>query len=107
MLASKRLLVNTSVTYCRSIFAVALGLLSSRWILEGLGQVDFGLMAVVGALIGFVEFLNNILANAAARFLAFSIGKNSEGETHRWFNVSLFLHIAAPRVLISVGWPIG
>ena len=107
MLASKRLLVNTSVTYCRSIFAVALGLLSSRWILEGLGQVDFGLMAVVGALIGFVEFLNNILANAAARFLAFSIGKDNEGETQRWFNVSLFLHIVAPLALISIGWPIG
>ena len=107
MLGSKRLLANTTVTYCSSVFGMALGLFSSRWVLEGLGQVDYGLMGVVGALIVFIAFLNNVLAGASSRFFAYAIGEGLEGETKKWFNTCLFLHIALPLVLISFGWPIG
>ena len=46
---------NACATYARSVVALALGLFSSRWVLQALGASDFGLYAVVGALVGQVE----------------------------------------------------
>ncbi len=86
---------------------MALGIFSSRWILQGLGPIDYGLMAVVGALIAFVTFLNGAMAVASARFFAYSIGRGDVEDTNRWFNVSLCIHLIAPLCLVTVGWFVG
>ena len=38
----KLIAINTISTYSRTLISIALALLSSRWVLEGLGAVDFG-----------------------------------------------------------------
>jgi O-antigen/teichoic acid export membrane protein len=107
MTSSQRIAINTLATYGRTLFAMALGLFSSRWVLASLGPVDYGLMGVVGALITFVAFLNKVTSVSVARFFAFSIGKGDLDETNKWFNTALSLHTVIPFVLILVGWPIG
>ena len=39
-----------------------------------LGEVDYGLMGVVGGLTAFVTFLNGIMAGGIGRFYAISVG---------------------------------
>lgn len=57
MTTSQRILFNALASYGRTMFAMLLGLFSSRWVLASLGSIDYGLMAVVGSLIVFISFL--------------------------------------------------
>lgn len=110
---NRRIFWNIVFTYGRSLVSMGGMLLISRWVLMALGQVDFGLFSVVGGLVVFIQFTNNVLAGATTRFYAFSIGEvkntsNSNGvETCRkWFNTALFIHTLLPLCLVLVGYPI-
>lgn len=80
-----------------------------------LGEVDYGLMGLVGGLTVFVSFFNSVLAGATARYYGVSIGacevaENKERaleECRIWFNTALSLHLILPIILVCVGYPIG
>jgi O-antigen/teichoic acid export membrane protein len=106
-ITSRRIIVNTTALYLRSVLTVALGLLSSRWVLGGLGARDYGLYNVVGAIMAFITFVNAVMTASATRHLAYAVGKGDVDETRRWFNASLAVHTALALALITVGWPVG
>jgi O-antigen/teichoic acid export membrane protein len=91
-----------------------MSLFSTRWILEALGQTDFGLFGVVGSLIIMITFLNGGLQVGVVRFYAYAIGEGSN-ESHevandrlkRWFNTAFSIHLVLPLILVLIGWPIG
>jgi O-antigen/teichoic acid export membrane protein len=105
--ASERIAVNTAATYARSILSVGLALFSSRWILNGLGETDFGLFSVVGSLIIFLSFFNSVMASSSSRHFSYAIGQGDAGSVNRWFNSSFIIHLGLAVGLISLGWPIG
>ena len=107
MTASQRIAINTLATYGRTILGIALGLFSGRWVYQALGEIDYGLMGVVGAAIIFITFLNGITSSSCARFFAFSIGKGDANETNRWFNTALSVHTILPTFLLLAGYPAG
>lgn len=101
MTANKRIFLNVIATYGRSLFGLACGLFSARWVLEALGKEDFGLYGVVGALAIFIAFINMMLSRALGRYYAFSIGEAKKAEDEgraadglencrRWFNTASF-----------------
>ena len=101
-------------TYGRSLFAAAVGIFSSRWIFLALGEVDYGLFAVVGSIIAFITFFNGVLGSSVTRFYAYAIGEarnmdGVEGRIHvcKWFNTALSIHTAVPLVFTVIGYPIG
>ena len=118
MSPNRRILLNIVATYGRSLFGLACGLFSARWVLEALGKEDFGLYGVVGALTIFIAFLNMMLSGALGRYYAFSIGEANRA-THegraadglencrRWFNTALSIHTVVPVALMLIGYPIG
>ena len=108
-----RIILNVTATYGRSFITVFMGLFSSRWVLEALGQTDFGLYGVVGSVIFFVTFLNTVLSMSMTRFYSYSIGAGKNMSTagayedlSRWFNTAFSIHICLPIILISIGYPI-
>ena len=115
MTANRRIILNIVATYGRSLYALVVGLFSSRWVLMSLGETDFGLYGVVGGLTAFIAFFNGLISSAVGRFYAFSIGKasmekdNSRGleDCRRWFNTAVCIHTILPIMLMIVGYPIG
>ncbi len=107
-----RIVVNTLASYCRSIFAIGFGLFSVRWVLEVLGVAEYGLFTLIGSLIAFISFLNNILGISVARYYAYAIGEaDIKGKTgyenlSRWFNTALSIHLCVPILLIVIGYPL-
>ncbi len=100
----KRLVLNTGFSYMRSVLAMLVGLFTARWVLQALGESDYGLFGVVGSIMIFVTFLNGVLAGAVSRYFAYSLGKaNNNEELNKWFNAALIIHIIVPIVLLSVG----
>lgn len=94
-------------TYGRTLLRMVLGLFSSRWVLQSLGEVDYGLMGVVGSLIVFITFLNTVASGACSRFFAYSIGKNDKEDLIRWFNVGVSVHLFLAISLVIIGAPLG
>lgn len=115
MTENRRIFLNIVATYGRSLFTMACGLFTSRWVLMTLGEVDYGLFGVVGGLTGFIYFLNGLLSGAVGRFYAFAVGQARVSETpdegleicRQWFNTALLIHLVVPTVLMMVGYPIG
>lgn len=107
MTPGQRILVNTIATYGRTLLAVFLGLFSSRWVLAALGEVDYGLMGVVGSVLVFITFFNALTTAANARYFAFSIGQKDIELTRKWFNSALSISVILPSVLMVVGLFIG
>lgn len=115
MTENRRIVLNIAATYGRSLFALALGLLSARWVLMTLGKVDFGLLGLVGGLSWFITFLNGVLAVSVSRFYAVSVGHrrtaDDDGaaleECRMWFSIALCLHVFLGIVLVAIGYPAG
>ncbi len=115
MTPNARIVLNILATYGRSLYALVLGLFTARWALQALGQVDYGLMGVVGGLAAFISFLNNLMAVAVGRFYAVHVGKESVAadkaaaleDTRRWFSVAVVLHTVLPSLLMLAGYPAG
>jgi len=112
MSPNRRILLNIVATYGRSLYALVIGLFCGRWSLMALGEVDYGLLGVVGGLTAFISFINGLLSSAVGRFYAFSIGRataeNNSSEAlescRRWFSLAVFVHTIVPIILISIGY---
>ena len=115
MTPTRRIFLNVLATYGRSLYAIAIGLLCGRWTLQALGEVDYGLMGVVGGMTGFVAFFFSILSGSVSRFYALVIGecsvaadkKKGMEECRQWFSLAVSIHVVMPLLLIVIGYPIG
>lgn len=115
MTPNKRIFLNVVATYGRSLYALACGLFTARWVLMTLGEVDYGLVGAVGGLVGFMSFFNGLMATSVSRFYAFAVGQaqvtqNADvalDECRRWFNAAVVIHTVVPVVSLIVGYPIG
>ena len=109
-----RLALNTVVSYSRSLLALFLGLFSARWVLQALGQEDFGLYGVVGSIITSISFLNLTLSGSVSRFYAFTIGREINigvsafrQEMTEYYNAAMCLHVFVAALMLLIGWPLG
>lgn len=115
MREGRRIALNVIATYGRTLLGVVCGLFSVRWILSALGKTDYGLLGVVGGLIGFVAVINAIFSGAIARFYAYAIGESRVAidkvaaieNCRSWFSVAVVVHIVLPVMLLLVGYPLG
>lgn len=115
MTERKRIALNVAATYGRSLYALVVGLFCGRWTLMALGEVDYGLMGLVGGLVGFVSFFNSLLASAVGRFYAVSVGaaraaadpERGLEDCRQWFNTAICVHTVVPVCLVAVGYPLG
>jgi O-antigen/teichoic acid export membrane protein len=114
MRESSRIIANTLASYGNSLFGLFATLFSARWVLQALGETDFGIYGVVGSIVLLLTFLNGGLQAGVSRFYAFSIGRGktlpreqAEEELKYWFNTAFSIHSIFPFFIILAGWPIG
>ena len=111
---NKRIVLNTVATYSRSVISLAFGLFTARWVLLALGQSDFGLYGVVGALLSFLTFILSVLSASVQRFYAFAIGHGKKlshvdavRELSEWFNTAWLIHISLAVLILVIGMTLG
>ena len=115
MTPNRRIFWNIVATYGRSLYALVIGLFCGRWALMALGEVDYGLVGLIGGLTGFVAFVNGLLSMSVMRFYAVAVGaahkvgNEVDGleDCRRWFNTALLIHTVIPVMLIIIGYPVG
>ena len=111
-MGTKRIAINVMATSMQTAVSFIVGVFSSRWAYNALGETQFGLFAVVGAVIAFIAIINNATINASSRFFSYAVGHqrdpNSEKELLcKWFNTALSVQLILPIILILIGGPLG
>lgn len=78
-----------------------------------LGDVDYGLIGVVGGMTAFITYFNGVMASGVGRFYAISAGSEAQDlmrgieKCREWFTVAVIIHTVLPVMLLVFGYPIG
>lgn len=91
MRQSTRLVVNMLATFGRMALTVGVGLVTTRLFLEALGQVDFGLVSVLGATGTMLKVTAIALTASTQRHLAYEIGRGDKQALGMLFSTALVM----------------
>lgn len=110
MSTASRVIKNTGYLYVKMGVTVFLSLLTTRLVLNSLGDSDFGLFNIVGGAIGMLGFLNSTMANATQRFMSYAEGEGNLEKKRKVFNISVVLHLCVALltavILFSLMYPL-
>ena len=104
---NKAIAINSIIMYIRLLFISIIGLLTTRFALEALGVVNFGLFSVVGSVITFIGFINTVMISTSNRYIAVAIGKNNPIEMNKAFNVNFIIHLFIALFTLLIAYPVG
>ena len=101
-----RTIYNTIILNGRMVISVILGLISTRLVLSALGEVDFGIYALVAGVVASLSFLNSAMSASSIRYIAHSMGNSDPLVLHRTFVTTVLIHLIVGLIvllLIEVG----
>ena len=98
---------NTVILYARLAITLVSGLFATRFALQALGELDFGLFSVVGSIIVFINVINTTMLGTSNRFIATAIGQGDPDNINKTFNVNLLIHLTMAIVTLIVAIPLG
>ena len=78
---SRRIARNTVFLYFRMFLLMAIGLFTSRVVLQALGKTDVGVYNAVGGVVMMFTVVTNSLSTAISRFLTYGMGERDAGGT--------------------------
>ena len=104
---NKRLAKNTIYLYFRMILTMAIGLYTSRVVLQVLGVSDYGVYNVTGGFITLLTYVNTILAGGTSRFLTIALGRNDTVNLKRTFSTTVTLSITSSLIVLLLGETVG
>ena len=86
---------------------MAIGIYSSRVILQALGVDDYGLYGAIGSIVAMFTIINGVLSVGTSRFLTFELGRNDFEKLRKTFSASLVMHTAMALILFVMLETIG
>lgn len=104
---NKRIAKNTLYLYLRMLIMLILGLFTSRITLNALGVHDYGLLSVVGGIIGMLDYINSLLSLGSTRFLTAALGRGNITELKKTFSACVTLHLVIALATLLIGETIG
>lgn len=105
--SGKRVLKNTVYLYLRLLISLAIGIVTSRILLNVLGFEDYGLFSLVGGFVAFLTIFTGIFAMTASRFIAFEIGRGDEKQLKNTCATIINIISIASVIIFVIGSVIG
>lgn len=103
----KRIATNSILLYIRMIVVMLIGFLSSRVILNALGEVDFGVYDAVGGIILNVSFISGTMSTACQRWYSYELGRNNTQGLKQVFNLSLSIFLIISLIIVLLAETVG
>ena len=104
---TQRLAKNTIILYFRMFVMMAIGLYTSRIVLQTLGVKDYGTYNVVGGVVSMFSIVSSSLSTSISRFITFELGRENKERLNKVFstaiNVQLLLSIIVVVLMELVG----
>ena len=88
----KRIAKNTLYLYMRMLITLVIGLFTARVTINALGIHDYGLMNVVGGVMGFLAYFSSLLSQGTSRFLTVGLGKGDMKQLRNIFSACGTIH---------------
>lgn len=104
---NKRIAKNTLLLYVRMLFTMAIGLYTSRVVLNTLGVTDYGIYNVVGGVIAMLGFLTGSMGAASSRFITYDLGKGDMTMMKRTFGNIKSIHLMLAGAILLFGETVG
>lgn len=105
---TNKIIYNTGVVYAQMIIAMVISLLSVRFVLQALGEDDYGVYMLVAGVVALLDVLSMSMSNTSMRYIAHSLGKNDLETSLKTFNTTLLIHYCLAIVLVIIlevgGW---
>ena len=105
--SEKRIAKNTTFLYMRMLVVMLINIFSVRYILKGLGIVDYGVFNVVAGLVTMFSSLSSIISSATLRFHSYVIGEGKEEKVSDVFTASFNIYVVLAFAILVVGEIIG
>lgn len=104
---NKRIAKNTIYLYLRMFVTMAVGLFTSRIVLQTLGIEDYGVYNIVGGVVVLFSFISNALRNATQRYLSYELGKSENADVNKVFNMSIQCHVLICIIILVLAETVG
>ena len=98
---------NALILYVKMGINTICALLTTRFALQALGVVDYGLYSVLGSIISFISIFNTIMVSTTNRYIAVALGKGDTKEVNKQFNACLVIHVVIAIIALIVALPVG
>lgn len=98
---------NTLLLYLRMFVIMAIGLYTSRVVLQQLGVSDYGIYNVVGGFVAMLAYIKTGFISATQRFLSFSIGEGDMAGLGRIFSTSVSVYYILSFILFVLSESFG
>ena len=85
---NKRIAKNSMLLYGRMVIVMAIGLYSSRIVLQSLGVEDYGIYNLVGGLVVFFAVINGAMLSSTQRYINYGMGNTDKGGLPEIFNTA-------------------
>ena len=99
---NKRIAKNTLMLYVRMLISMAVGLYTSRVVLQVLGVEDYGIYGLVGGVVGLFAFLNASMSGATSRFLTYELGRGDEEKLADTFSMAFWEHLIIAGIVFII-----
>lgn len=90
---NKRIAKNTIALYIRTLITMAVGLYTSRVVLNVLGVEDYGVYNVVGGVVSMFSIVTASLSQSISRYLTFELGKGNQDKLRSIFCTSVNIQL--------------
>lgn len=97
---NKRIAKNTIALYIRTLITLAVGLFTSRVVLNVLGIDNFGIYNVVGGVVAMFNIVTTSLSQSISRYLTFELGRDNKEKLNMIFSTSVNIQILMSFVII-------
>lgn len=104
---NKTIAKNTAMLYIRMLVTMAIGLYTSRVVLEQLGVDDYGIYNVIGGIVAMFSIISASLSTSISRFLTFELGKGNDSKLNRIFSTAIIIQAAIGCLVLILGEIIG
>lgn len=104
---NKRIAKNSIFLYFRMFVTMAIGLYTSRIVLQVLGASDFGLYNVVGGVLTLFTMFSAALTVGTQRFLSYAIGNHDDAKLERTFSIAFGLHVMLAVIILVLAETVG
>ncbi len=104
---SKRIAKNTAFLYMRMLIVMLINIFSVRYVLKGLGVVDYGVFNVVAGLVTMFASISSIISSATLRFHSYAIGEGKEEKISDVFTASFNIFLLLSVAIFLAGEALG
>ena len=99
---SKRIALNSISLYINMIVTMVATLLATRYVLQALGEEEYGIYMLLASIVALFSFLNITMAATIQRFLSYSLGAGDTERVREIFYMSVVTHLLLSVVVAVV-----